>query len=633
MVWNLNYQFAGLILMLVVIAMSVGQKRLNFSAEKSFVRLMILITASIMFDILSIFAINYKAAIGDVLCTLVCKLYLFSITCVACQSAWFTVAEIRYTFRRIWVNATVIPVIVEAVILFILPINIHLSYEAGEIYTYGLPVVITYAVCALYLIASLVVIIVLRDQINKKRRVSIAFWLVCWLITAIIQFANNQLLIVSFAMSIACVYMYLKLENPEYHLDFATNIFNKSGFNMIVSEMLSYDDHKSMVVFSVNELSRINEIFGSRAVEKLIVSIASFADNIKNSTLFRLEDNVFGLMLPDREAAESTVEILVKRFKKPWDIAGASIDIKTSMIFIEDILYFNDVDALAEVISYFIRESVSKQITEVIDINEEELKKRQHSIEIRNALEWAFKNDGIEVYYQPIYDIQAGKFVSLEALVRLRDENGTLIPPGEFIEHAEQNGMIIRLGNIVFTKVCDFIRRMHVEEYGIEFIEVNLSVVQCMQEELARTLENIMGEYQIPPYRINFEITESAAASSQSFLAKNMKELIDYGVGFSLDDYGSGYSNLAYVVELPLKIIKIDKSLVNSFFDSDKVRIATESTIRMIRSLGMKIVVEGVETEEVYTVFKNMGVDYIQGFYFSKPLPKEQVLNFIQEWL
>lgn len=631
MVWNLHYQFAALVLMLVVVAMSIGQKRLNFSAERSFIRLMFLITASIVLDILSIFAINYRPEIGEILCQIICKLYLFSITAVACQSAWFTVAEIRYTFRKAWVNATIIPVVIEAIILFVVPVNYHVS--DGEIYTYGLPVVVTYAFCAIYLVASLFVIIILRDQINKKRRMAITFWLCCWLITAIVQFTNNQLLIVSFAMAIACVYMYLKLENPEYHLDFATNIFNKSGFNMIVGELLSYDDHKAMVVFSVNELGRINEIFGSRAVEKLILSIAEFAEEIKNSTLFRLEDNVFGLMLDNKEAAEDAVEKLVKRFKKPWDIAGVLADIKTSMIFIEDILYFNDVDALDEVISYFIRDSISKDITDVIDINEEELKKRQRSIEIRNALEWAFKNDGIEVFYQPIYDIKNGKFTSLEALVRLRDENGTLIPPSEFIEHAEQNGMIIRLGTIVFTKVCDFIRRMHVEEYGIEVIEVNLSVVQCMQENLARTLENIMGEYQIPPYRINFEITESAAASSQYFLANNMAELIDYGSGFSLDDYGSGYSNLAYVVQLPLKIIKIDRSLVATFFDSDKVRTAVEATIKMIHELGMKIVVEGVETEEVYKVFKDLGVEYIQGFYFSMPLPKEQVLNFIQEWL
>ncbi len=617
--------------MMVVVAMSIGQKRLNFSAEKSFVRLLFAVTASIVLDIVSIFAINYRAVIGDFMCAAICKLYLFSITLVACQSAWFTVAEIRYTFRKVWVRATAIPVVIEAIVLFCLPIYYHVG--DGEIYTYGIPVITTYAFCAIYLMASLVVIIVLRKQINEKRRFAIAFWLSAWIITATIQAVVNELLIVSFAMALACVYMYLKLENPEYHLDFATNVFNKSGFNMLMSEALSYDEHRSLVVFSINDISRINEIFGSRAVEKLIVSISEFAGKIKEATLFRIEDNAFVLELSGKEAAETAIDLLLKRFKKSWDVAGTAVDIKTSVVYIEDLLYFNDVDALDEVIHYFLRESLANNVSDVITVDESELYKRQRSIDVRNALEWAFNNDGIEVFYQPIYDIKAGKFSSLEALVRLRDESGTLIMPGEFIEHAERNGMIIKLGDIVFSKVCEFIQRMHIEEYGIDFVEVNLSVVQCMREDLARRFENIMGEYQIPPYRINFEITESSAASSENVLFGNMRELIDYGSGFSLDDFGSGYSNLAYVVSLPLKIIKIDKSLTSSFFESEKVKIATETIINMIHRLGMKIVVEGVETEEVYTVFKELGVEYIQGYYFSKPLPKEQVLTFVQEWL
>lgn len=631
MVWNLHYQFAGLILMMVVVAMSIGQRRLNFSAERSFIRLLLLVTASIVLDILSIFAINYRTVIGEFMCSTICKLYLFSITAVACQSAWFTVAEIRYTFRKMWVRATAMPAIVEAVVLCCLPV--YYKVGDGEIYTYGIPVVLTYVFCGIYLISSLTVIIVLRELIDERRRFAIAFWLGCWIATAMIQAVNNQLLIVSFSMALACVYMYLKIENPEYHLDFATNVFNKSGFNMLISESLSYDEHKSIVIFSINDISRINEIFGSRAVEKLIVAISKFAATIKESTLFRIEDNVFALEMSGKEAAESAIDLLLKRFKKTWDIAGTGVDIKTSIVYIEDILYFNDVDALDEVIHYFIRESLNDGTSEVIIVDENELKKRQRSIEIRDALYWAFNHDGIEVFYQPIYDIKAGKFSSLEALVRLRDEYGTLIPPSEFVEHAERNGMIIKIGDIVFSKVCEFMQRMHIEEYGIDFVEVNLSVVQCMQDDLARRLENIMGEYQIAPYRINFEITESAAASSQSVLFGNMRELIDYGVGFSLDDFGSGYSNIAYVVGLPLKIIKIDKSLVASFFDSEKVKIATETMIDMIHRLGMKIVVEGVETEEVYKVFKDLGVEYIQGYYFSKPLPKEKVLNFIQEWL
>ena len=185
----------------------------------------------------------------------------------------------------------------------------------------------------------------------------------------------------------------------------------------------------------------------------------------------------------------------------------------------------------------------------------------------------------------------------------------------------------------MFRKVCEFIQRNRIEEYGIDYVEVNLSVVQCMQDDIARTLKNIMGEYQIPPHKINFEITETAAVNSRRLMERAMNELITYGSAFSLDDYGSGYSNLAYVVKLPLKMIKIDKLLTDAYFTSEKVKTATEYTIEMIHKLGMKVVVEGVETEEEYLAFKKLGVEFIQGYYFSKPLPKDRVLNYIQEWL
>lgn len=631
MVWNIQFQLAALIICFVVAGMSLGQKRLNFAAEREFTKLLVIVITCILLDISSVFAINYRNVIGMTACEIVCKLYLISIAAVGCQSAWFAVAEIRYTFKTFWVHITALPIIVEAVILLFTPVGIHV--KGDELYTYGIPVYITYAFCAVYLVATFVMVIVLRDKINVKRRAAIYFWMVCWTIVAVIQFFNNQLLIVGFAMSLAIMYMYCKLENPEYHLDFATNVFNRKGFSMIMAEHLKRGEERALVTFAVGDMNMVNEIFGNHAVEKIILAISEFADGIPNATLFRIEDNLFCLSIEKKDSAERALEQIIKRFELPWVIGGISIEINVSLSYIEDISSFANAEDLEEVVHYFAQESTKRSAKEILCVNEEELHLRQRTIEMQHALEWAFHNDGVEVFYQPIYNIAEGRFVALEALARIRNEHGEIIMPTSFVEFAEKNGMILRLGEIVFRKVCEFMQRMHVEEHGIEFVEVNLSVVQCMQDDMARTLKNIMGEYQIAPYRINFEITETSAVNSKRALERNMKDLISYGSGFLLDDYGSGYSNLSYVVNLPLKLIKIDKLLVDYYFVSDKVRIATEMTIDMIHKLGMGVVIEGVETEEQYLAFKKLGVEYIQGFYFSKPLPKEKVLNYVQEWL
>ncbi|MBO4680224.1 MAG: EAL domain-containing protein [Lachnospiraceae bacterium] len=630
MVWNVHFQFAALTIAVVVAVMCFGQKRLNFAAERAFTKLLFCVIVSIILDLSSIAAINYRNIIGENITQLVCKLYLFSITAVACQAAWFSVAEIRYTFKQFWVNATAVPLFIEAAVLLFVPVNIYV--EGKELYTYGIPVLLTYAFCTLYILSTFVMILTLRDKINLKRRYAIYFWMIAWLVAALIQFINNELLVVSLAMAIGCMYMYCKLENPEYHLDFATNVFNRKGFEMIMSEHLKYKERKALISMVIRDMNMVNEVFGTHAVETVILSISKFAENIPDSTLFRLEDNLFCIALDKPDDSEKALEYIIKRFEIPWNIEDASLEIGVSLTYIEDTLKFKTVDDLEEVVHYFAGESLKRPHGDILTVNEEELSVRQRSMEIRHAIEWALHNDSIEVYYQPIYNIREGRFSSMEALIRIRDDKGSMVMPSDFIEYAEKNGMILKLGESVFKKVCEFIQRMHVDEYGIEYIEVNLSVVQCMQTDMARILKNVMGEYQIPPYRINFEITETATGSSKA-IDKNMRELLDYGCSFSLDDYGSGYSNLTYVVNLPLKIIKIDKLITDSYFTSEKVRVATEYTIEMLHKLGMEIVVEGVDSEEKYLAFKKLNAEYIQGYYFSKPLPKDRVLNFIQEWL
>lgn len=631
MVWNLQFQCAALLIVLVVAAMCLGQKRLNFTAEREYSKLLLFVIISVLADILSVFAINYIDDIGVRITNVACKFYLITIAVVGYQSMRFALAEIRYTLRKLLGWIMVFPLIVETVSLFILPV--HIFNDGSSLYTYGSIVILTYIVCGIYILFTLVMVIVLRKRINVKRKFAIHFWMICWAMVATIQFINNSLLVVSFAMALACMYMYCKLENPEYHLDFATNVFNKKGFSMIMGEHIKYDEKRTLVTVAIGNLNMINEVFGSHVVEQLIVGISGYMDKIPGVTLFRIEDSLFCLSFEKPEDAEKAVEQLQKRFDGQWMAGGVPVEISAFFSFIEDISMFKNVEDLEEVVHYFASESQKKTAGEVLFVNEKELKVRQRGIEIQKALEWALKNDGVEVYYQPIYNIKEGKFSAAEALVRLRAKDGSIIMPGEFVEFSEKNGMILTLGEIVFRKVCEFFRRMHVEEYGIEYIEVNLSVVQCMQEDMARTLKNIMGEYQIPPYRINFEITETAAVNSQKAIERNMNELIAYGCGFSLDDYGSGYSNLSYVVKLPVKIIKIDKLMVDEYFTSEKTRIATDYTIEMLHKLGMELVVEGVENEEQYMAFKKLGVEYIQGFYFSRPLPKERVLNYIQEWL
>ena len=194
-----------------------------------------------------------------------------------------------------------------------------------------------------------------------------------------------------------------------------------------------------------------------------------------------------------------------------------------------------------------------------------------------------------------------------------------------------REGLHAPLGEIVFEKVCSFVKKNRLRQYGIQYVEVNLSVLQCADERLSEKFINIMEKYKVSPDMINLEITETASMRAKRILLDNMKNLMNYGVNFSLDDFGTGESNLNYIVDMPVSIVKFDKGMTDAYFRNGRASYVMDAAIRMIQGMHLKIVSEGVETEKQFEVMKDLGINYIQGYYFSKPLPELEFLQFIEE--
>ena len=248
-----------------------------------------------------------------------------------------------------------------------------------------------------------------------------------------------------------------------------------------------------------------------------------------------------------------------------------------------------------------------------------------------NDIIMALVEDRVEVFYQPIYSTKDSCFTCAEALVRIRKEDGSIFPPGEFIPVAEKRGLIIKLGERVFEKVCQLIVERNPSQYGLKYVEVNLSVIQCAYEKLAEDFIAIMRKYKVDPKYIVLEITESASVRDREILLENMQKLKDVGVRFALDDFGTGQSNLNYIVDMPVDVVKFDSSMTNAYFENGTAKYVMDSAMQMIQGMDLEIVSEGIEEKEQYKVIEDLGIDYVQGYYFSKPVESDQFIDFIKE--
>lgn len=232
--------------------------------------------------------------------------------------------------------------------------------------------------------------------------------------------------------------------------------------------------------------------------------------------------------------------------------------------------------------------------------------------------------------YQPTYSID-GNLHGAEALVRLIDPELGFISPEEFIPVAEQMGVIDEIDDFVLHTVCEFLYSGIPMQNKMTSINVNLSVIQCMRSGFVKHIGEIVKSHKIDQSLINFEITESVAAKDYHILNSVIKQLKDSGFMFSMDDYGTGYSNMVSIFSLNFDIIKIDKSILWEAMKNEQGMIILESSINMIKMLSRKILVEGVETAAQLEVLKKLGVDYLQGYYFSKPLPKDKFVEHISK--
>jgi EAL domain-containing protein (putative c-di-GMP-specific phosphodiesterase class I) len=505
-------------------------------------------------------------------------------------------------------------------LIYFLPIKVY--REEDVVYTYGASVGITYAFCVSFVLLTLVMAIYNRHRMNRTRAESVVLWILVWMCAALIQFICNRLLLVGYASCIGMMILFFKLENPDANLDRETGVFNSHVLYKYIGQL--YDRKKSFSLLLVGLDRHRDE--ADPEDDKRLKDIAKFLSSLKGAKVFKNVEREFIVLYEDREQFEEGTEKILNRFEQEWD--GRLYE--PIYISINDSEVAESTQEVYQLLRYYKQNYNRLDERKIIEINQKMVEERREWVQMVKTIESALNEDRVEAFLQPIYSVKKDRFVSAEALARIRNTDGTIVPPGKFIPVAEETGLVDRLGERVFAKICQFIQKERTWEWGIEYIEVNLSVRQFESYTLAQRYQAIMEQYGVKPSMINLEVTESASIQMRNVFMQNMKKLINYGVSFSLDDFGNGESNLNYIVDMPVEIVKFDRDMTKSYFDKSKGKLVMETATSMILDMGLKIVSEGVETKEQLEAMKQLGVQYIQGYYFSKPLPQDEFVRFVK---
>jgi len=410
-----------------------------------------------------------------------------------------------------------------------------------------------------------------------------------------------------------------------YH-DPLTELPNRRKFIDYLNYKINSGSKGAVVLLDLDDFKGINDIRGHVFGDRVLATIAKRLEGIGDQRMFisRFGGDEF-LFLIEYLENESEIEEYVNKINNTFSdkikINTIDIEIRYSMgiaLFPSDSSDVNQLIMDADLAMYAVK-NTSKNGFKFFHTSMMDQQIKISNIE--NILREAIKNDGFKLVYQPQVELRTGQIKGYEALLRLRDHH---ISPNDFIGVAEKNGLIISIGRIVTQKVIKQLYEWKKQGLDIKPVSINFSANQLHDSGYIHFIESLLEQYDIDRKFLEIEITENIFLENRQVTLAFLKQLKDMGIKIAIDDFGTGYSSLNYLTFLPVDIIKLDRSLNIKFLEIKNVKVM-DSLISLIHSLGFTVIAEGIETVDQVRTLKKAECDYIQGYYFSKPLEADQI--------
>lgn len=639
MTWNIAPECVSLGMLAIIIVYSRKGSHLPTLKNRIFQGCLLVTFCAVFSNILSTVMIyNYQTIplwITWIITTLYFMLtplmglayFLYTLTFIFPDDLRFKVLRITY----------VIPAMSYTVLILanIFTRNIFDLSEVGG-YTRGPLIVITYLIFYVYCLGCIVVTITNYRKLDPiVARILSSFPLLAFLVI-FFQQLYPQIILSGSAATCALLIIYLHLQNKQISLDYLTNLPNRQELlNMLSLLLTNYPDKEfSLVVVSLREFRQINNACGQQNGDLFLKAIAQFLEQegpAKN--VYRFTGDEFSLLFikEDESRVKQCVEHIRTRMHSPWEINDYRFTLSTAIGIIKHTDHTQTLENVISSIEYAITRAKTDKYGSVCYCDSRMLQELDRRRQIISILKEKLADQSFEMYYQPIFEVSSGKFLYAESLMRINQTPIGPIYPSEFIPIAEETGLLIEITYVILEKVCQFLTQLIELKIPMRSIHVNFSAIQFSQQDLAKKVLQIMERNHTPTGALKIEFTESTLAETPSVVRDFAFEMEHHGIMMGLDDFGTGYSNIATVISLPFATVKLDKSLVDATMDNARSASAIRNLIRTFKDLNMNVVAEGIETEAQRKLVVSFGVDQIQGYYYSRPLPAGAMIEFLQK--
>jgi len=422
------------------------------------------------------------------------------------------------------------------------------------------------------------------------------------------------------------------------HHDMLTDLPNRTLFKerleRSIIEATRHRNNFALFFIDLDQFKKINDSLGHHVGDEVLIEAAK---RLKNSlreedTLSRLGGDEFTVILKDIKVPKNAATVaqkILNRMKEPIHIGTHILHISASIgiaLYPDDATNMDDLIKYADAAMYKAKDEGRNNFQ---FYSEEMTKEALSKVMLENSLRTAIKEEEFVVYYQPQYDASTETITGMEALVRWIHPHMGIIPPFEFIPLAEENGLIIDIDRIVMKKAMQQFSRWYEQGLNPGILALNLSMRQLSDNHFITYLLQTMKDYNFQSSWLELEVTEGQMMSNPEQSIRKLKRLSEMGIEIAIDDFGTGYSSLSYLKKLPLNKLKIDQSFVRDIPDDEEDVAITKAIIALGKSLNLRLIAEGVETKEQKDFLLENNCHFIQGYYYSKPVPAEEILTLL----